>query len=94
LDRPQEKTFVAWFGVRGVGSLFYAAAIVQSGALAAGEQDIVVWTIIACVLLSVVVHGVTAGPSLRRMLAPARERADVGETTPPGAPQPATARPR
>ncbi len=94
LDRPQEKTFVAWFGVRGVGSLFYAAAIVQSGALAAGEQDLVVWTIIACVLLSVVVHGVTAGPSLRRMLAPARERADVAEATPPGARQPATARPR
>jgi NhaP-type Na+/H+ or K+/H+ antiporter len=94
LDRPQEKTFVAWFGVRGVGSLFYAAVIVQSGALAAGEQDLVVWTIIACVLLSVVVHGVTAGPSLRRMLAPARERADVAETTPPGARRPATARPR
>ena len=25
LERPSEKTFVAWFGVRGVGSLFYAA---------------------------------------------------------------------
>jgi NhaP-type Na+/H+ or K+/H+ antiporter len=72
LDRPTEKTFVAWFGVRGVGSLFYAAAAVQAGVLAADEEKLIVWTVIACVLLSIVVHGITAGPSLRRMLAPHR----------------------
>ncbi len=87
LDGPQEKSFVAWFGVRGVGSLFYAAVVVGSGALAPGERSTVVWTIIACVLLSVVVHGVTAGPSLRRMIA---RRA----ATPRAAPHPSTARSR
>ena len=65
-----EKTFVAWFGVRGVGSLFYVAIAVEAGVLAAGERDLVVWTVIACVLLSIVVHGITAGPSMRRLLAP------------------------
>ena len=70
LDAPSEKSFVAWFGVRGVGSLFYVAVAVEAGVLAAGERDLVVWTVIACVLLSIVVHGITAGPSMRRLLAP------------------------
>ena len=75
IDRPSEKTFVAWFGVRGVGSLFYAAAGSGANALAPGERDLLVWTVIACVLLSIVVHGITAGPSMRRMLTPQPSRA-------------------
>jgi sodium/hydrogen antiporter len=75
LDRPTEKTFVAWFGVRGVGSLFYAATAVEAGVLARGEEQLLMWTVIACVLLSIVVHGITAGPSLRRILAPHRRAA-------------------
>jgi sodium/hydrogen antiporter len=74
LDRPSEKTFVAWFGVRGVGSLFYVATAVDAGVLAAGERDLLVWTVIACVLLSIVVHGITAGPSMRRMFRPRPSR--------------------
>ena len=70
LERPSEKTFVAWFGVRGVGSLFYVATAVNTGLLAAGERDLLVWTVIACVLLSIVVHGISAGPSKRRMFRP------------------------
>jgi sodium/hydrogen antiporter len=72
LDRPEEKTFVAWFGVRGVGSLFYMAIAVEAGVLARGEQDLVVWTVIVAVLISIVVHGITAGPSMRRLLRPRR----------------------
>jgi NhaP-type Na+/H+ or K+/H+ antiporter len=68
MDHPGEKAFVAWFGVRGVGTLFYAAAIVGAGPLGAREQELVVWTCIAAVLASIAVHGVTAGPSLRRLL--------------------------
>jgi NhaP-type Na+/H+ or K+/H+ antiporter len=68
LEEPSEKTFVAWFGVRGVGSLFYAAVAVEAGVLAGAERDLLVWTVIACVLLSIVVHGITAGPSMRRLL--------------------------
>ena len=68
MDQPDEKAFVAWFGVRGVGTLYYLAAIVTAGALGAAEQELVVWTCIAAVLISIVVHGLTAGPSLRRLL--------------------------
>jgi sodium/hydrogen antiporter len=68
MDHADEKAFVAWFGVRGVGTLYYVALIVTSGALAADEQELVVWTSVAAVLVSIVVHGTTAGPSLRRLL--------------------------
>ena len=34
---------------------------------AGDERELVVWTAIACVLLSIVVHGITAGP-LNRFL--------------------------
>ena len=63
LDRPGERAFLAWFGVRGVGTLFYVAvAVAASSPLPAGEKELVAWTAIACVILSVTVHGVTAGP--------------------------------
>jgi NhaP-type Na+/H+ or K+/H+ antiporter len=74
MDQPGEKAFVAWFGVRGVGSVYYAATIVTAGALAPDELSLVVWTCVAAVLVSIAVHGVTAGPSMRRLLAPRRER--------------------
>jgi sodium/hydrogen antiporter len=75
------KAFVAWFGVRGVGTLYYAATIVAAGALGPGEQRVVVWTTIACIIVSIIAHGVTGGPALRRLM-------------PPPAPEPATPRGR
>ncbi|HEX2129838.1 MAG TPA: cation:proton antiporter [Solirubrobacterales bacterium] len=63
-----DRAFIAWFGVRGVGSLYYVAVALGSGALAAEEAKVVVWTTIACVLVSILVHGVTAEPLSRRWL--------------------------
>ena len=74
MDRPGEKAFVSWFGVRGVAALYYTALIVGTGVLAPDEQSTLVATVIACVLLSIVVHGVTAGPALSRLLASERVR--------------------
>jgi NhaP-type Na+/H+ or K+/H+ antiporter len=79
------RAFVAWFGVRGVGTLYYAATVVTGGYLGGAEEKLVVWTAIACVIVSIVVHGVTGGPALRRLLAPLRQ---------PHAPEPATSRAR
>ena len=63
LQRPGERAFLAWFGVRGVGTLFYVAVAVAAGSpLPADERRLIAWTAIACVVLSVVVHGITAGP--------------------------------
>jgi NhaP-type Na+/H+ or K+/H+ antiporter len=62
LQRPGERAFLAWFGVRGVGTLFYVAVATGLGALSGDEARLVTWTAIAVVILSVVLHGITAGP--------------------------------
>lgn len=80
MDHPGEKAFVAWFGVRGVGTLYYLALIVASDVLGDAERDLVVWTCIAAVLVSIVVHGITAGPSLRALLV--RQRAARAQPSP------------
>jgi sodium/hydrogen antiporter len=68
MQRPGERAFVAWFGVRGVGTLFYVAFAVAAGSpLPAGERELIAWTAIACVVLSIALHGITAGP-LNRFL--------------------------
>ena len=47
-----ERAFVGWFGVRGVGSLYYLAIAVGAGVLAPDEIETIVWTVIACVGVS------------------------------------------
>jgi NhaP-type Na+/H+ or K+/H+ antiporter len=69
LERKGERAFVAWFGVRGIGTLYYIAAATVTGTLAADERETVVWTGIICVVVSIVVHGISASP-LGRRLAP------------------------
>jgi NhaP-type Na+/H+ or K+/H+ antiporter len=87
LERPGERAFVAWFGVRGIGTLFYVAVAAAAGSpLPEGERELVVWTAIACVVVSIVAHGVTAGPLQRWM--------NEHVLTRPRARPPATARAR
>jgi sodium/hydrogen antiporter len=63
-----QRLFLAWFGVRGIAALFYAAFVIHSGALSDDEATTVFWTALAVVLVSVVVHGVSASPLSRRWL--------------------------
>ncbi|MQA73577.1 MAG: sodium:proton antiporter [Solirubrobacterales bacterium] len=65
-----ERAFVGWFGVRGIGSLYYVAVAVGAGVLSAADARLIAWTAIACVIVSIVVHGVTAAPLSRRWLPP------------------------
>lgn len=58
---PRERAVISFFGVRGVGSLFYVAFAVQHGSFA-DEQDSL-WRIVALVVIgSIVIHGLTATP--------------------------------
>jgi sodium/hydrogen antiporter len=87
------RTFVAWFGVRGVGTLYYASTVVGAGVLAGAEEELVVWTAIACVILSIFVHGITGGPALRLLFRNLREeerQAAEPPLRPRPAPEPAT----
>ena len=65
---------MAWFGVRGVGSLYYAAVAVVTGVLTPDETEVIVWTALVCVMVSILVHGLSATPVSRRMGA-AQQRA-------------------
>jgi NhaP-type Na+/H+ or K+/H+ antiporter len=81
-----ERAWVGWFGIRGVGSLYYAAAAIGAGALAPSEERTVAWTVVAAVLVSIVAHGVTGAPLTRRLLgegALAPEGADPSPAPPP-----------
>ena len=65
-----ERAFLAWFGVRGIGSLYYVAIAVGAGVLSAADAKLIAWTAIACVVVSIAVHGVSATSLSRRWLPP------------------------
>ncbi|HSJ18499.1 MAG TPA: cation:proton antiporter, partial [Solirubrobacterales bacterium] len=62
-----ERAFVGWFGIRGIGSFYYAAVVIGSGALANAEAALVYWTVIVCAGISIVAHGVSSTPLARRL---------------------------
>ncbi|MDQ3716092.1 MAG: cation:proton antiporter [Actinomycetota bacterium] len=64
----REQAFLAWFGVRGIGSLYYVAVALGLGILSVDESRQLFWTVAACIVTSVVLHGVTASPLSRRLL--------------------------
>ena len=62
---PGERAAIAFFGVRGIGSIYYLAYALNKGDFGAAST---VWAVVAFViLLSVVLHGVTAFPVMRRL---------------------------
>lgn len=62
-----ERAFIGWFGIRGIGSFYYVAVGIGSGALAAGEAELVYWTVVACTGASIVLHGVSSSPVVQRL---------------------------
>ena len=66
LSAPQ-RAMIGWFGIRGVGSVFYLLFALHRGiepGLAGTLVSLTLWTVSA----SIVLHGVTAGPLMRRYL--------------------------
>jgi NhaP-type Na+/H+ or K+/H+ antiporter len=61
----RDRLFVGWFGVRGIGSLFYAAVAVGLGAFGADDTRVLFWTVAVVVIVSIGAHGVTASPLTR-----------------------------
>jgi NhaP-type Na+/H+ or K+/H+ antiporter len=60
-----QRGLIAWFGVRGVGSLYYLAYAVQHGLPPAAAQQLASLTL-SVVAASVVVHGVSVTPLMGR----------------------------
>ncbi|HET7043521.1 MAG TPA: cation:proton antiporter [Gaiellaceae bacterium] len=64
----RERLWVAWFGVKGVASLNYAALVAAAAAFTSHDAGAVVWAVLTTVTLSVLVHGLTSTPLTRRLL--------------------------
>lgn len=60
----KERLLIGWFGIRGIGSFYYAAVAINAGVLSTDEVGLIYWTIIACVGVSIFVHGFTSGPAM------------------------------
>lgn len=71
----RERRLMAWFGLRGIGSLYYLGYSLRHGLDGALAKEIVGLTV-SVIALSIVAHGVTSTPLLTRYeRALARERA-------------------
>ncbi|RZU63526.1 cation:proton antiporter [Zhihengliuella halotolerans] len=69
----RERAVISFFGVRGVGSLFYVAYALENGEFAGADH---LWAIVSLVVLgSVLLHGVTATPTMAALDRVRRRRA-------------------
>lgn len=70
--RLDTKLFLGWFGPRGLATVVFAIAVLDDEAIAGAERifGVATWT----VLLSVLLHGLTAGALARRFGARCAER--------------------
>jgi NhaP-type Na+/H+ or K+/H+ antiporter len=74
---PLERRTTAFFGVRGIGSVYYLAFATGQAGFSERRE---LWSTVAfTVVLSVVVHGMTATPAMRRL---DRSRARAAEASP------------
>ncbi|WP_404395970.1 sodium:proton antiporter [Stutzerimonas chloritidismutans] len=64
LDRAQSLT-AGWFGIRGIGSLYYLSYAVTHGLLP-DEAHTIIGLVLSVVALSIVLHGLSTQPLLRR----------------------------
>ncbi|WP_261163814.1 cation:proton antiporter [Microbacterium sp. Marseille-Q6965] len=70
---PRERGAIAFFGVRGVGSLFYIAYALENGDFAQADR---LWAIASLVVIgSVLVHGIAATPAMTLLDRARRRRA-------------------
>ena len=72
LSRPQ-RAFIAWFGVRGIGSIYYLAYALSHGVARASGQTLVDITLVV-VAASIVLHGISVTPLMQRYSAFVGER--------------------
>lgn len=63
---PRERVVTAFFGIRGIGSLFYLAYALGTGDFLVSDEEM--WAVVTfAVVVSVVVHGIAATPVITRL---------------------------
>ena len=66
-----QRTFIAWFGVRGIGSIYYLAFALTHGLSGAAARTMADLTLVV-VTVSIVVHGISVTPLMNRYAARAK----------------------
>jgi NhaP-type Na+/H+ or K+/H+ antiporter len=63
---PRERTAISFFGIRGIGSLYYLSYALGQGGF--GDQAERLWAIVGLlVAMSIVLHGATTAPVMNRL---------------------------
>jgi len=57
-----KRWLIGWFGVRGVGSLYYLFYALGEGLEKTGDQDRIIWITFLTIVASMIVHGTSATP--------------------------------
>lgn len=76
-----QRWLVAWFGIRGIGSLFYLAFAMEHGVTGTLAHELLATTL-TCVAMSIVLHGVSA----TRLMQLAQSEPDPPNPKPPAGP--------
>jgi NhaP-type Na+/H+ or K+/H+ antiporter len=83
-----QRRIVAWFGIRGVGSLFYLALVIDSG-ISPKLSTVLVNATLPAIAMSIVLHGVSATPLMamyrRRSVLQRRRKRKLARKRPQGA---------
>ncbi|WP_429131377.1 cation:proton antiporter [Aeromonas dhakensis] len=63
--RLELKLFIGWFGPRGLASIVFAVMVLQNEPALLGQRPIIA-TVLCTIILSVILHGLTANPWVAR----------------------------
>ena len=74
---PLQRRLIGWFGIRGIGSLYYLAYALNHG-LPPAHAPLLVGLTVAVVVSSIVVHGVSVTPLMALYARRARRRGKPG----------------
>ena len=61
----RQRAMISWFGIRGIGSVFYLMFAIRHGVTGPLAQQLITFTLVT-VAASIVVHGISVTPLMRR----------------------------
>jgi NhaP-type Na+/H+ or K+/H+ antiporter len=61
----RQRAMISWFGIRGIGSVFYLMFAIRHGVTGPLAQQLITFTLVT-VATSIVVHGISVTPLMRR----------------------------
>jgi NhaP-type Na+/H+ or K+/H+ antiporter len=63
----RQRSMISWFGIRGIGSLFYLLFAIRHGVTGPLAQQLISFTLVT-VAASIVLHGVSVRPLMRQYM--------------------------